>query len=253
MTLVRLMFSRKWILTTLLVVVASAVCARLGIWQLDRLGERRAFNAHYLANSALPVLAIKATGQADLTQMEYRPVEVTGTYDFDHQVVLRNQYYENEQGYFLLTPLMISDGRAILVERGWIPASGNDTPLAWHQYDQPGTVTVRGILRLGQTQPELGGGVPDPTLAPGQTHLDVWNTVSAERIAQQVPYILPPVFVQPNPEPGRTEPPYPYQPEIVIDEGPHFGYALQWFTFAALLFFGYPLFYLRKQVRTEEK
>jgi len=252
MTVLRLMFSRKWILTTLLVIVGSAVCARLGIWQLDRLAQRRTFNAQYLAASALPVLAITSSPQDDLSQMAYRPVEVSGSYDFDHQVALRNQYHENQQGYFLLTPLILSDGTAILVERGWIPVGGNGTPAGWRQYDQPGTVTVSGILRLGETQAEIGG-VPDPTLKPGQTHLDVWNIVNVARIAQQVPYKLLPVFVQPNPEPARTQPPYPYQPEIEIDEGPHFGYALQWFAFAGLLFFGYPLFYLGKQAQMEKK
>jgi surfeit locus 1 family protein len=246
------MFARKWILATLLVVAGSAGLARLGIWQLDRLTEQRAFNTHYLATSVLPVLTIASTPPIDLTQMEYRPVEVVGKYDADHQVVLRNQYHNDQPGYFLLTPLLLSDGTAILIERGWIPAVGNETPLDWHQYDQSGTIKVEGILRLGQTQPEIGG-VPDPTLAPGQTHLDAWNLVNVERIAQQVPYKMPPVFVQPNLEPDRTQPPYPYQPDIVIDEGSHFDYAMQWFAFATILFFGYPLIYLRKQARTEKK
>jgi surfeit locus 1 family protein len=252
MNILRLMFSRQWLLTTLLVVAGSALCARLGIWQLDRLEARKAFNAHYLTTSALPPLVIKSAPQDDLTQLEYCPATATGTYDPEHQVVLRNQYQDNQPGYFLLTPLVLSDKTAILVERGWIPAQGNETPVKWHQYDQPGSVTVRGILRLGETEPEIGG-VPDPTLAPGQTHLDQWNLVNVARIAQQVPYKLLPVFVQLNPEPARAQPPYPYQPEITIDEGPHFGYAMQWFTFATLLFFGYPLIYLRKQTQTEEK
>jgi hypothetical protein len=34
----------RWILTTLLVIAALAVLVRLGIWQLDRLQERRIFN-----------------------------------------------------------------------------------------------------------------------------------------------------------------------------------------------------------------
>lgn len=38
------MFSRGWFLATLLVFVGTAVCVRLGIWQLDRLEQRRAFN-----------------------------------------------------------------------------------------------------------------------------------------------------------------------------------------------------------------
>ena len=253
MNILRLMFSRKWFLTTLLALAGTALCVRLGIWQLDRLAQRQAFNAHYLATSALPRLMLKSAPQDDLTQMEYRPVTLTGRYDFEYQVALRNQYYENRQGYFLLTPLLLSDGTAILVERGWIPVEGNHlTSPGWRQYDQPGVVTVSGILRLGETEPEIGG-VPDPTLAPGQTHLDQWNIANVARIAQQVPYPLLPVFVQPDPEPARAQPPYPYQPEITIDEGPHFGYALQWFIFAALLFFGYPLVYLRLQAKMEEK
>jgi surfeit locus 1 family protein len=248
MTVVRLMFSRKWILTTLLVVAGSAICVRLGLWQLERLAERQAFNAHYLATSALPMLEIASTPQDDLSRLEYRRVEVSGSYDFNHQVVLRNQYHQNQLGYFLLTPLLLSDGTAILVQRGWIPAKGNEMPANWRKYDRPGIVTVSGILRLSEPQAEIGG-VPDATLAPGETDLYVWNFVNLGRIAQQLPYQLLPVFVQPDPEPARTQPPYPYQPEVEITEGPHFGYAMQWFTFAALLFFGYPLFYLRQQSR----
>ena len=50
------MFSRKWIITTGLVVIAAVVCARLGIWQLDRLAQRRMFNSHVYAMRALPAI-----------------------------------------------------------------------------------------------------------------------------------------------------------------------------------------------------
>lgn len=238
------MFSRKWILTTLLVILGSAVCARLGIWQLDRLEKRRAFNEHYLATTALPPLELDSAPQTDLTTMEYRAVTVTGTFDFENQVALRNRYHGSEYGYHLLTPLILSDGTAILVERGWIPAQGNATPADWRKYDQPGQQAISGILRLGQSNPSLGG-APDPELAEGQTRLDFWNIVNLERISLQSPHPLLPVFIQPNPGNALNAPPYPYQPKIEITEGSHFGYALQWFTFASILFFGYP-FYLRK-------
>lgn len=244
MNLFLAMFSRKWILTTLLVILGSALCVRLGIWQLDRLEQRRAFNAHYLATTSLPPLDLNSDPKTDLTKMEYRVVTVTGVFDFEHQVALRNRYRGNEYGYHLLTPLILSDGTAVIIERGWIPAEGNATPADWRKYDQPGQQTISGILRLGQAKPDLGG-VPDPELAEGQTRLDFWNIVNLERISLQSPYPLLPVFVQPNPDESRAEPPYPYQPEIEITEGSHFGYALQWFTFASILFFGYP-FYLRK-------
>ena len=252
MSVLRLVFSRQWILTTLIVIAGSALCVSLGLWQLDRLSQRRAFNIHYLAASALPMLKISDAPRLDLASMEYRAVQISGTYDPVNQVVLRNQYYETQPGYYLLTPLVLSDGTALLVERGWIPAAGNAASADWRQYDQPGIVTISGILRLGQTQPEMGG-LPDSTLTPGKTRLDYWNIINVERIARQVPYKLLPVFVQPNADPTRAQPPYPFQPEIVIDEGPHFGYALQWFTFSALLFFGYLLVYLPRQAKTEQK
>lgn len=238
------MFSRKWILTTLLVILGTALCVRLGVWQLDRLAQRRAFNAHYLTTTALPPLELHSAPQTDLTTLEYRAVIVTGVFDFENQVALRNRYHGSEYGYHLLTPLILSDGTAILIERGWIPAEGNDTPADWRKYDQPGKQTISGILRLGQTKPDLGG-VPDPELTEGQTRLDFWNIINLERISRQSPYPLLPVFIQPNPEETRSAPPYPYQPQIEITEGPHFSYALQWFTFAFILFFGYP-FYLQK-------
>ncbi|MGC8855630.1 MAG: SURF1 family protein [Anaerolineae bacterium] len=237
-------FSRQWILTTLLVILGAAVCVRLGIWQLDRLAQRRAFNAHVLEMRALPPLDLNTSTAADLTSMEYRAVRVRGKYDFEHQVALRNQYYGDQYGFHLLTPLLLEDGRAILIDRGWIPADGNDSPAAWRAYDEPGEITLEGIIRLGRARPDVGG-VPDRTLAPGQTRLDFWNFVNLERIAGQVPYPLLPVYVQPNVNPDDSTPPIPFQPEVEISEGPHLGYALQWFTFAAILLFGYP-FYLRK-------
>jgi len=241
MSILRAMFSRRWILATLFVVTGSALCIRLGIWQLDRLAQRRAFNEHYFVTSVSSPIILDTAPQVDLTTMEYRLITVTGTFDPANQVVLRNQFHDSHPGYFLLTPLVLSDGTGILVERGWIPAEGNTKPSDWRQYDQPGEVTISGIIRLGQTQPEIGG-VPDPELAAGQTRLDFWNLVNVERISRQIPYKLLPVFVQPEPDPSLTKPPYPYQPEFEITEGPHMGYALQWFSFAAILFFGYPFF-----------
>jgi surfeit locus 1 family protein len=245
MTFLHAMFSRKWLLLTLLVLVGSGVCVRLGIWQLDRLEQRRAFNAHIEAMWAEEPLTLTGQPTQDLTGMEYRAVQVSGMYDFDEQIALRNRYYQNQYGYNLLTPLLLDDGSAVLVDRGWIPADGNDSPADWRKYDQPGRVTLQGEIRLGQTKPDLGG-VPDPTLVPGQTRLDFWNIVNLERIQSQVSYPLLDVFIQPDPDAQDTEPPIPFQPEIELTEGPHFGYALQWFTYAAILVFGYP-FYLRRQ------
>lgn len=239
----RKMFSRSWIFTTILVILAALVCARLGIWQLDRLAQRRAFNAQVNAMRAMTALELPA--KDDLTKMDWRAVRVKGTYDFENQVAIRNQFNGNQPGYHLVTPLRLADGEAVLVDRGWIPSDGNTAPAGWRKYDQPGEVALSGIIRLSQTQPVFGGS-SDPALTPGQTRLDFWIFVNTQRIAAQIPYPILPVYIQLDVDPKRTAPPIPFQPVLDLSEGPHQGYAYQWFTFSLLLLGGYP-FYLKKQ------
>ncbi len=239
------LLSLKWLPITLLVVIAAMVCVGLGIWQLDRLAQRRVFNAHVHAMQALQPLILAA--QDDLTNMEYRAVKVSGTYDFANQVAIRDQFNDNQYGYHLVTPLQLVDGEAILIDRGWIPSAGNSSSSDWRKYDQPGEVILNGVIRLSQTSPNLGG-VPDPTLTPGQTRLDFWVYVNLDRIHEQMPYPIYPVYIQLDPDPSRTNPPIPYQPVLDLSEGPHQSYAIQWFSFATLLLVGYP-FYLNRQDR----
>jgi surfeit locus 1 family protein len=237
------MFQRKWLLPTLLVFAGTALCICLGIWQLDRLEQRRAFNAQFESARAQPVLDLNLEQPENIAEMEWRSVKVTGEYDFANQVAVRNQYYGSEYGYHLLTPLSF-DGQAILVDRGWIPADGNAAPSDWRKYDEDGVVNVSGQIRRGQAKPAIGG-VADPLPQDG-ARLEIWNNANISRIADQMPYPALPVYIQPDVDADDTEPPIPSQPEIELTEGPHFGYALQWFTFAAILFVGYP-FFLQKQ------
>ncbi|MCL4410528.1 MAG: SURF1 family protein [Gammaproteobacteria bacterium] len=241
--IIRKMFSRSWIVATLLVVVAASVCVRLGIWQLDRLAETRAFNAHVYAVRAMQPLDLPA--QIDLTTMEWRAVHLSGTYDFENQVAIRNQFNGDQFGYHLITPLHLSDGTAVLVDRGWIPADGNSAPADWRKYDQPGQVALSGIVRLSETNPPLGG-ASDPTLTPDQTRLDFWIFVNVGRIGSQIPYPVLPVYIQLDPKPNQSDPPIPFQPTLDLSEGSHQSYAYQWFSFAALFIIGYS-FYVNKQ------
>jgi surfeit locus 1 family protein len=239
---VKKMFSRAWLLTTLLVLAGTAFCIRMGIWQLDRLKQRRAFNSQVVTMRAKEPLDLNQNLPDDISSMEWRAVTVTGEYDFENQVALRNQYNGDQYGYHLIAPLRFSDG-AVLVDRGWIPAEGNTTPLrdAWRKYDEAGQVTVTGQIRLGQEKPAFGG-VADADTGP----LDVWNNLNVIRIAKQSPYPILTVYVQPNEIENDTVPPIPFQPVVELTEGSHSSYALQWFSFATILFLGYP-FFLRKQ------
>ena len=243
MIVLRRMFSWKWALATLFVFLGTAVCIRLGIWQLDRLEQRRAFNYQVETMRAAELLDLNQSTPEDIDSMEWRAVTVTGEYDFENQIALRNQYNDGVYGFHIITPLLYNGG-AVLVNRGWIPAESDSAPQDWRVYDEPGEVTITGQIRLGQGKPAFGG-VADALPMDG-TRLAVWNNLDVERMSGQFSYPILDVFIQPNVNAGDAEPPIPYQPIIELTEGSHFGYALQWFTFATILFVGYP-FFLRKQ------
>ena len=245
------MFSQKWWFATLLVFAGTLVLIRLGIWQLDRLEQRRAFNAQVESARSESVLDLNQELPENVSAMEWRSVQFAGEYDFENQIAIRNQYYHDQYGYHILTPLLSNPSTgsgqaptAVLVDRGWIPAEGNSTPEDWRKYDEAGEVKVIGQIRLGQSKPALGG-VADALPTDG-SRLAIWNNADIEQAADQLPYPILPVYIQMNADASDAEPPIPFQPEIELTEGPHFGYALQWFTFATILFVGYP-FFLRKQ------
>jgi surfeit locus 1 family protein len=244
------MFSKRWILATLLVFAAMAVMARLGIWQLDRLHQRRAFNTRVLAQINQPVLDLTTALKmglrgADLTGMEYRQVKVQGQYDFSHEVALRNQAWGNEIGVHLLTPLHIAGSdRTILVDRGWVPVNDFNNH-DWSKYAEPGTIQVSGVIRASNSKPDFGFRT-DPIPSSGQAPLLVWNFANVDGISKQIPYTLLPVYIQQAPDSNWTSLPYRTQPVLDLSEGPHQSYAIQWFSFAALLGIGYP-FFIRRQ------
>ncbi len=224
-------FSRRWWLPTLLVVAGVYVLVQLGLWQLDRLDQRREFNQfvasrwdqepYDLAENALP---------ADLSTLEYRRVQLNGELDYANQIVLKNQIRNDAPGVSLVTPLRLEDGRAVLVERGWVPLS-DATPDQWAQYAEPDNALIVGMIQESQLLP---GAQP-----PDEPQIE-WFRIDVEAIQQQIPYELLPVFVTQLPEPGRSINTLPYREvPFNLSEGNHFSYALQWFMFAAILGFGY--------------
>jgi len=245
----RIAFSRRWWWTTLGMLLVVGVMIRLGIWQLDRRAARRLDNAHVLAMQAAAMLDLNGLDPSlALETMEYRTATARGRFDFQHQVALQNQYWgipdgPAEYGYHLLTPLILENGRAILVDRGWIPGAYTE-PTTWREFDLPEQATVTGVLRLSQTKSEMGSLSTGDHL-PGQP-APFWVLPDLAGIALQLPYPLLPVYLQQAPLEGEVDLPYKAIPEPEISEGSHLGFALQWFFYASLVFFGYPVF-LRKR------
>ncbi len=216
------------LLPVVLGVVAAAVCVRLGVWQLDRLAQRQARNALVeqaaaLAPVELPASPSPLTGTAQDTLLAYRRVVARGRWDFSGDTVEAPRPRRGAPGVFLLTPLQLADGGAVLVQRGWAyAADGRSVDHA--ALTEPETTTVRGLLLPPSPDP---GGV-DPARLGARLRL--------ARVVLR-----------------RTEPPDSLPAGIVVldapqrDEGPHRGYAIQWFAFAVIALVGGTLLTVRAQ------
>jgi len=244
--MIRSFFTRRWLPLTIVALIAIAMTVRLGIWQLDRLEQRRAFNARVSAQIDQPELLLEGDAlQTDLYNMEYRKVIVEGVYDHTQEIAIRNQHWQNQWGVHLVTPLKIKGSdQAILIDRGWIPA-GDYSPGDWSKFYEPGEVEVLGVLRRSKEKADWGSR-SDPTPSPGGAPLSTWNFINIDSIDKQITYPLLPVYIQQAPDETWTGLPYRSEPDLEITEGPHMGYAIQWFTFAVIITIGYPML-IRKQ------
>ena len=228
----------KLIAVALLVAVT---CIALGFWQIARLHQKQQFNAAVragLAEPPAPVEAVLPDG-VDPDTVRYRRVEATGTYDTDHGFVLYGRTQDSQAGNHLLTPLLLTDGHAILVDRGWVPLDV-DEPGAPAAAPPSGDVVVEGVLFSSDGDPpgavDAGG--------PAETTL---SSVDLRAIQAQLPYPIAPSYVllqrqTPAQPDGLPEP----SPLPELSEGPHLSYAIQWFTFAVIAVAGLVILALRE-------
>jgi surfeit locus 1 family protein len=199
---------RRDLVAAAVAVVLAAACVRLGIWQLHRLAERRARNAAIAASMALPPLQVQGT--LPLDSARDRRVIASGRFDYSSEQTWPGRSYEGTPGVALLTPLRLSDGSAVLVDRGWVPS-----PDAFHvdhsAYRESDSATVEGLA------------VPPP------------QTRSGSYV--QMTGLLPYIVQLEKPVPGSRGLPRRW-PTPVLDEGPHLSYAIQWFSFAVITLVG---------------
>ncbi len=240
--MIKALVSRRYILMTLLVIAAMAVMARLGVWQLERREQRIARNADLAAKlEAAPIslntAALAATWPLPEDRAEVRnlPAEAMGEYDFNHQLLLVQQNYREMPGAHLVTPLVLEGGsQAVLVDRGWIPFDDVQTG-RWQQYDATrGPVTIRGRVQPSQILFGRAAEQASASSAAQQAKTE-WYRIDIGAIQSQLPYQLLPVYLleAPGPE-GNIALPYRIEPEVDLTEGPHLGYAAQWFAFAVV-------------------
>jgi len=200
----------------------AAVCVRLGVWQLDRLRQRRAWNAAALAARERPPLGVTGGAGGALTadSVRDRRLRARGIYDYAHERLWRGRSYEGIPGVDLITPLRLADGGAVLVDRGWAPS-----PDGYH--------VDEGAYREADSADVLGLGMSAPRAR---------GDVDPERLKDSMPYRLLPFVIQQFPPSTALDRPLPpgliRWPAPELSDGPHLSYAVQWFSFAIIIVVG---------------
>jgi surfeit locus 1 family protein len=208
--------------------LTAVVCIRLGIWQLDRLGDRRSRNASALAARSAPVVVLD--GRSRDSNLVNRRVRVRGRYDHAHDIVLRGRQYRGVPGVEVVSPLLPDGGHlAVLVNRGFVPSPDAFT-VRPDSLREPATALVEGIA----LSIDSGGGVPLQ-----RAKLITWARLDRQALRDSLPYPLYPVYIRQSPDTGLPRLPRRLDPPP-LDDGPHLSYAIQWFAFAviALVFAG---------------
>ncbi|MGH7475649.1 MAG: SURF1 family protein [Longimicrobiales bacterium] len=220
---------------TLLVLVVAVVCVRLGLWQLDRLEQRRARNSVIARQISAPPLELRAA-PPDTAGLIFRRVRLTGEPDRSRTVAIAGRSFGGSPGIHVLTPYRLGAG-GVLVNRGWVPAV-DPAAVDLDRFRVASPHTVTGIVL-----PLNARGAARPDTA---TAARVWYGYDAA-IAARLPYRAPPLYVQelgPQTRGARLGYPRPL-PLPDLTEGPHLGYAIQWFSFAVIALVGWSILAIR--------
>lgn len=216
-------------------VTAAAVCVRLGFWQLDRLGQRRARNADVAARGAQPPLPLAALRGADSAAVHWRRVRVVATADYGRELVHAARSQAGAPGAYLLTPVVPVDGAwgdtAVLLLRGFV-------------YAADGRTVDRAAVREADTLALEALVTAFPPARPGAVQLGgaagAVRLLDRDTLAAMVGRPLAPVVLLAL---GDTVPRDVARlmrvPPPAAGDGPHLSYAVQWFSFATIFLGGY--------------
>ena len=231
-------------------IAAALLTARLGFWQLDRAAQKTALQQALQQQRALPPLAQAdlARETADLPAQLHRSVRLQGRWLPAHTVHLENRQMNGRPGFYVVTPLQLDDGSAVLVQRGWVPRDLMDR------------------TRVAAPAPPSGSAQVMGRIAPGPARLYEFDGAASGAIRQNLDLAafgretglpLRPLAVVQEDDANAVSAPsdgllrlWP-QPAIGVEK--HHGYAFQWFALCALIIGLYVWFQLIRPARSRPK
>jgi cytochrome oxidase assembly protein ShyY1 len=226
--------TRRWLGFAALALVLAAVMVGLGCWQLARYHQRHAANAAIDAAARaqpVPLGQVVPAGGPVPTSAAWRRVEIIGRYDREHEILARGRTIDGGVGFEVLTPLVLGDGTALLVDRGWLPPAPGSVHTPSRVPPVPARpVRVTGRVHLSESRAD------DPTRVGATVQV---RRIAPQRLASVLPYRLVGVYVLldaggPGWDPAFASIPADYQNALM-----NAGYVVQWWAFALITLGGF--------------
>ncbi|WP_088285392.1 SURF1 family protein [Ideonella sp. A 288] len=222
------MIRSRWAVAVV-ALLSAALTARLGLWQLDRAAQKVDLATQLEQRGAMPALAPAELPRnaAEVTGQLHRRVVVTGHWLHAHTVFLENRQMNGVPGFFVVTPLQLSPGDHVLVQRGWMPRDPTDRTRLQPLPRADGAVVV-----IGRMAPSPSKLYEFDTAASGpiRQNLDLTD------FSREIGLPLRPFSVQQLDAPDAPDDGLRRQwlaPALGV--GKHHGYAFQWFALCALI------------------
>lgn len=205
---------RRYLFPLLLGIVGCAILIQLGTWQLRRLEWKQGMLSQIQTRIDAEPVPLPDTVDPS---MKYMPVTVSGTTTGDEIDVLSGTK-EQGGGYQIVSRFMTDDGRAIMVDRGFVPQQ------ARHAQRGPTRLTIRGNLHWPD---EKASATPEPNLDE-----NIWFARDVPAMARQLD--TQPVLVVASLVEGDSQGVEPIPVAIEGIPNNHLSYAVQWFMIAAV-------------------
>ncbi len=211
---------------TLMTVPAVIIMLGLGVWQLQRLQWKTEIMERIAERTAQAPANFEGGLTWDESKDEYRRIRLRGSFVHDQELYLAARSRNNNVGFHVITPFVLTNGMAVLVNRGWVPSERRD-PAKRAEGQIKGETDVVALVRLTQKQ-----GMMQPDNDPAKNvwfYVDVEEMKKASGVATEIDYWFE---ADATPNPGGF--PIGGQTRISLPND-HLQYAVTWFVFAVTL------------------
>jgi surfeit locus 1 family protein len=186
-------FSLKVTLTCSLL-ACGMVCA--SIWQWGRHLQKQDLIQHLHETLTLDPIPLTnlLSENPNWERLTFRRIKVSGTYDFEREMLLRNRNVEGRAGVHVITPLKVDNSNSyLLVDRGFMPL-GREGREKRSIYQTPHHVELFGLVKNSMTPKFMAP--KDPPAGGGRPWVDQWLRVNIPHMREQLPYDLLPVYIE---------------------------------------------------------